>query len=91
MIQPVVLEIIHYLYLLKMLQLIEKRFRDLQSLHQETLMEVDMLKMEAKRYTEQARISKENLEEILSEHADLENRLNRIKVCHSILVIVSKY
>ncbi|VUZ42401.1 unnamed protein product, partial [Hymenolepis diminuta] len=42
-------------------------------------MEVDMLKMEAKRYTEQARISKENLEEILSEHTDLENRLNRIK------------
>ncbi|VDL11691.1 unnamed protein product [Hymenolepis diminuta] len=60
-------------------ELIEQRFRDLQSLHQETLMEVDMLKMEAKRYTEQARISKENLEEILSEHTDLENRLNRIK------------
>ncbi|KAM3178049.1 hypothetical protein ACTXT7_003360 [Hymenolepis weldensis] len=72
-------------------ELIEKRFRDLQSLHQETVMEVDMLKMEAKRYTEQARISKENLEEILSEHTDLQNRLNRIKLSESFFMEFSQF
>ncbi|VDO04145.1 unnamed protein product [Rodentolepis nana] len=60
---------------------IEQRFRDLQSLHQEAEMEVEMLKMEAKRFTEQARIAKENLEDTLSEYTDVQSRLNRIKVC----------
>ena len=61
----------------------ERRFKALQTQHQETFMEIDMMKLEAKRSREHLRLSKELLEDIRLEHTEAQLRLNRVKVSSS--------
>lgn len=59
----------------------ERRFRSLQTQYQETFMEIDMMKLEAKRCREQVRTSQEYLNDVRAEHSEVQLRLNRVKVC----------
>ncbi len=43
-------------------------------------MEIDMLKLEAKRNREQLRAAKDTLDDVHMEHSDAQLRLNRVKV-----------
>ncbi len=56
------------------------RNREMNNRRQECYMEIDMLKLEAKRNREQLRAAKDTLDDVHMEHSDAQLRLNRVKV-----------
>ncbi|KAM7540688.1 hypothetical protein Aperf_G00000025571 [Anoplocephala perfoliata] len=57
----------------------ERRYRSLQTQYQDTFMEIDMMKLEAKHSREQVRASQEYLNDVRAEHSEAQLRLNRVK------------